>query len=434
MHYFEKNVVEIKQEYTIFLINILSPIIYEGIKGIYNSSIELDNKFKKAILDDPNANNPGVLKIFQYYLKDIQVLNNHMINKEYERIKSKSKCADFFDDLIKAVIKSNIVLLTYNVSEKKCKIINDKYHESVNIELFIHNCYIECARIFFNYPEIFYHGFSNIDIQRNQREALQLIKDGINEAIRKMLPMKLILEEFLKKDYVPDDNDITKDMSDSQYINMRNLLKNKKIMEENDYYEEEYDGDYDGDKYDEYYDDNVFKKYNEGINDIDENIGISHPTKISILPAGVNPADHPTIPIGNSQIGVTNQIENTLLQKANDKNQVPEKNESENIQIKEIYKDNHGTGFTEKIEELILNNDVTNGTETAAGDILSKPMDNTEQSKKTNATNNVMKILESIKKPKNDFAEMVNKINKTQNKDVLSEVNIKIDKKLDTTH
>lgn len=412
MHYFEKNVVEIKQEYTIFLINILSPIIYEGIKGIYNSSIELDSKFKKAILDDPNGNNPGVLKIFQYYLKDIQVLNNHMINKEYERIKSKSKCADFFDDLIKAVIKSNIVLLTYNVSEKKCKIINDKYHENINIELFIHNCYIECARIFFNYPEIFYHGFSNIDIQRNQREALQLIKDGINEAIRKMLPMKLILEEFLKKDYVADDNDITKDMSDSQYINMRNLLKNKKIMEENDNYEEEYNEDYDDN---EYYDDNVFKKYNENINENSQNVSFS---KISILPAGMSPTKQSVNPVHNNQ-------KNDVVQPIES---VPQNNETQ------LSKNDGGiTGFTEKIEELILNNEITDGTETGKVDTqLSKQDGIIEQAKKPSEALNVMKILESIKKPKNDFTEMLNKANKSLTKDVLSEVNIKIDKKLDT--
>lgn len=423
MHYFEKNVVEIKQEYTIFLINILSPMIYEGIKNIYSSALETDNKFKKIILDDPNGVNPGVLKIFQYYLKNIQTLNNHMIRIEYERIKSKSKCADFFDDLIKAVIKSNIVLLTYNVSEKECKLVNNKYHENVNIELFIHNCYIECARIFFNYPEIFYHEFNNIDIKRNQREALQLIKDGINEAIRKMLPMKLILEEFLKKDYVHDNNDITKNMSDSQYINMRNLLGNKKMLEDDEYQDENYqDENYDNyNGNEDYYDDNIFKKYNEHTRETEPVI-----SKISIIPAVPNTG--PNIITHTNNVAVSNIVQDK-------DNSIAIENKGNPVAMTNIDIGNK-SNFTEKIEELILNNDTGTNIDTHTN--IDTNMEENITAKQTvnpvKSPVNAMKVLESIKKPKNEFIDMINaynnktKVNKEN--DILSEVNIKIDNKL----
>ena len=43
-----------------------------------------------------------------------------------------------------------------------------------------------------NFPELFFDEFKSIEIKRNQREAFQIIKDSINEAIRRLLPMKLI--------------------------------------------------------------------------------------------------------------------------------------------------------------------------------------------------------------------------------------------------
>ena len=34
-HYYEKNIVDIKQEYTSLLVDITTPLIYEGLKSIY---------------------------------------------------------------------------------------------------------------------------------------------------------------------------------------------------------------------------------------------------------------------------------------------------------------------------------------------------------------------------------------------------------------
>lgn len=225
MHFYERNIVEIKNEYTLFLTNIMTPLLYEGIKLIYNEAIVMEKKFVESIKIDPNVKNPGVFKIFQIYLKDIPKLNNHSIEQEANRIINGTKCAEWFEDLVKAVVKSNIVLLTFNASEKKCKLINEKLHETIDIKTFIHKCYIECSRIFYNYPELFWHGFSTLDIKRNQREAHDLIKDAISEAIRKMLPIKLILEEYLSKDYIKDDNDISEHVSEAKFTNMNSLIK-----------------------------------------------------------------------------------------------------------------------------------------------------------------------------------------------------------------
>jgi len=226
-HFYERNIVEIKTEYTSFLTNIMSPLIHEGIRKIYDKACETEKQFKEAIKDNPNMElkNPGVLRIFQEFLLGIKNLNNYKIEAETNRIREASKCYDWFDDLVKGVIKSYIVLLTYNASEKRCRLVDEKFHNLIDIKTFVHKCYVETARMFYNYPELFWHGFSTVEIKRNQREAYELIKISIIEAIRKMLPMKLILEEYLKNDYIHDDNEISEHMPQSRYHNMRSIVK-----------------------------------------------------------------------------------------------------------------------------------------------------------------------------------------------------------------
>lgn len=233
MHFYEKNIVEIKNEYTGFLINIMTPLVYEGIKGMYAKSRDFEKKVIEAAKKDPKVINEGILKIFQAMLNGIPNLNSYAIQEEKERIKNGSKCAEWFDDLVRAVIKSNIVLLTFNATEKKCKLVNEKFHETVDIDLFIHKCYIECARGFYDYPELFWHEFSTIEIKRNKRDAFELIKQCINDAIRKMLPIKPILEEYLKNDYIQDDEEVISDeMQDAKYKNIHGAI-NKDLKNSN---------------------------------------------------------------------------------------------------------------------------------------------------------------------------------------------------------
>ena len=224
-HFYEKNIVEIKDEYTTFLVNIMTPFLYEGLRSIYNYALDADNQFEEKSRNDPSIKSPGILKIFQTCLREIPSLNNHSIENETNRIKDKSKCSDWFDDLIRAVIKSNIVLLTFSTDKNQSELVNEKFHERIECKDFVHKCYIEAARAVYNNPELFWHKYPTIEIKRNQREICDLIKVAIKEAIRKMLPMKLILKEYLKNEYVKETYDVTKNMTDSQYMNVKAMVR-----------------------------------------------------------------------------------------------------------------------------------------------------------------------------------------------------------------
>lgn len=205
MHYYERNIVEIRNEYTTFFINMVAPLIYEGMKSIYMRSLDLEKQYEEASMKTPAIKSPGILKIFQHFLKGIPNLNVNLIESEMVRIRDSSKNADIFEKLIKAVIKSNIILLTYNASGKECKLVNEKFHDKIDIKSFIHKIYIECAIQFYNNPEIFWHKYSPIELQKNQKEAINIIKECIREGIIKILPLNEILNEYLNNDYIKDE-------------------------------------------------------------------------------------------------------------------------------------------------------------------------------------------------------------------------------------
>lgn len=219
-----QNITEIKNEYTTFLTNILTPFIYEGIKSTYSYAIDVHNKFLEKGKFDAAIKSPGVLKLFQLTLKEIPTLNNASIEVETNRIKSQCKCADWFDDLVRAVLKSNIILLTFSNPKKRPEIIKEEFHNKIDIKDFIHKCYIESARQIYNNPELFWHEYPSLEIKRNQREACILIQKAIEEAVRRMLPVKLILKEYLQNNFEDEDNDITKSMSDGHYMKIQSMI------------------------------------------------------------------------------------------------------------------------------------------------------------------------------------------------------------------
>lgn len=259
-HFYERNIIEIKEEYTTFLINIITPFLYEGIKSFYNYAQESHMQLLEKSKTNDTIKSPGVLKLFQACLKEVPSLNDYAIETETNRIKEKSKCSEWFDDLVKAVIKSNIVLLTFTTDENKSDIVVDKYHERINVKNFIHKCYIECARILYNYPELFWHEYPSIDIKRNQRETFNLIEKAIKEAIRKMLPIKMILQEFLKNDYIPDNSGVGNKISESHYMNMKSMI-DRDLYNNNG----ELDEQPNDDRIEEHYDDqqNAYKEIND---------------------------------------------------------------------------------------------------------------------------------------------------------------------------
>ena len=202
--------VDAKTEYTKQLINILKNNIYHGIKKLYRNA--------KDSCEEEN----NILSNFQLLLSDIPKWNQEIINGEYLRIISESKC-DWLEELITAVFVSHTRILTSINFSKNKKKINLKIPK---VDHFIHQCYIDIARSFWKNPYLFDETLSNFDYQRNRREAENIIENSIGETIRKQLPVKHILKEYLGSEYSDDEqDDIEEDISSKYRNNLRKMVQ-----------------------------------------------------------------------------------------------------------------------------------------------------------------------------------------------------------------
>jgi hypothetical protein len=174
--------VEAKLEYTNQLIQLLSTPIFTIFTHLYNKSKE-----------QPHSNY-SILQCFQIEIKNIPQWNQSMIDDLYHQIIQESKC-DWIDELLTAVFYSHAKILTsvrngsQNFSRIDLRI--------PNISTFIHKCIVECARQFYMNPFLFLDDIPLLEMNRNRRDAIQIIKESINETIRKLLPIKSIINEYL---------------------------------------------------------------------------------------------------------------------------------------------------------------------------------------------------------------------------------------------
>ena len=144
---------------------------------------------------------------------------------------------NWLNDLVKATLKANIMILMYNpMSNSK---IDSQFYQNIKLSNFIHRVYIETAIELWNNPYLLYHKYPPIEIKRNHRDCLLIIKDSIKEAIRKLLPVKHILHVYLGEDLdinnINQDNKIGKVISEAEENYITKLMNqdlNKKAIEE----------------------------------------------------------------------------------------------------------------------------------------------------------------------------------------------------------
>ena len=170
-----------KKDFTLLLINILTPLIYEGFKDMYDDSIKISK-------DD------NTLIVYQNLLRRIPKWNNGILDKETRRIKTTTNTENILDNLIKAVFKSNILLQNNGK--------DNNFYDKITTNEFIHKCYINCGRELYNYPYLFYtKKVPIIKLKKNQKDCIALIENNVENTIRKMLPMDIILDNFLKSNF-----------------------------------------------------------------------------------------------------------------------------------------------------------------------------------------------------------------------------------------
>lgn len=210
--------VDKRREFSIYLINDLSSELIKGINSLY---VNCKN----------NKKNHEVLSFFQQILADIPYWNNTIVNSETQRIKKK---IPYIEDLITSVFVSNMRLL--------CSIKNKKKEINVRIpklDNFIHKCYIQIAEEFWASTYLFNENINKLEIQKNKRQINFIVKSSIEEVIRKSLPIKSILKDYLETNFETETetefNNSLIDIIEDNKTKNNNDMKNEteKISEKN---------------------------------------------------------------------------------------------------------------------------------------------------------------------------------------------------------
>jgi hypothetical protein len=204
--------VETKNEFNNLLSSILIPHIYYGIKGMFKYSDNVYKLINKKIENGSKIENPGLINIFKKTLEGISNLNNHEIEQEYLKIKNSSGCTDWFDNLIRASIKSHVLFLTWDPKSSESKYSENDIYNNISIKDFLHKCYIISCNYFRDNSEIFIN-------RTNKKEVFDIIKTCIDMAIKKTLPYNKIIEEYLDIEF----NNM-KDNNSIEIANIKNMV------------------------------------------------------------------------------------------------------------------------------------------------------------------------------------------------------------------
>ena len=175
---------EAKNEYSARLVNILSPLVIQGIKSIFKEALEL------CISNDETEK---YLMTCQNCLTRVPKWSQTIIEVETERIINTSRCS-YLEDLITCVHIAQLKVLTsIRVSNKQKKIDID----IPKVQDFIHKVYIRFARKLYANVYLFEKDIKPLQIQKNNREAELICKECILNVIRESIPVDKILRAYI---------------------------------------------------------------------------------------------------------------------------------------------------------------------------------------------------------------------------------------------
>jgi len=186
---------ESKNEWAARLVNILSPMVQEGFRSIFDEAMKLcvANKEKDKYL-----------MTFQNFLSRVPKWNPTIIQQETSRIKEKSTCG-YLEDLITCVHIIHLKCMTAMRVGNKQKKIDIKIPD---LATFIHKIYVNSARKIYSNVYIFEKGINPLNTQRNNREFEMIVNESIFNTIRDNIPVEEMIKMYLE-DAIEDVVEIT---------------------------------------------------------------------------------------------------------------------------------------------------------------------------------------------------------------------------------
>jgi hypothetical protein len=175
---------ESKNEWGARLLTILTPLVIEGFKSIFDESVKLCKE---------NGEMDKYLMTFQNLISRIPKWNSNIIEQERKRIIDKS-CCTYLEELVTCVHIIQLKLLTaMRVGQKQKKI-------DINIpklDDFIHKAYINVARKVYKNVYLFELNSAPLQVQKHNRELEIIVQECILNAVRESIPIEHILKAYM---------------------------------------------------------------------------------------------------------------------------------------------------------------------------------------------------------------------------------------------
>ena len=178
------NLHESRNEWCGRLVTLLTPVVMEGIRSIYNEAWKM--------CEESNEKSK-YLMTFQNLLARIPKWNSVILEEECKRIVEKSGC-NYLEDLISCVHIIQLKVLTCIRVGKKQKKIDISIPK---LDHFIHRVYIHVARKVYSNIYLFERGISDLTVQKYKRELEIMTQECILTAIRESIPTESIIRAYL---------------------------------------------------------------------------------------------------------------------------------------------------------------------------------------------------------------------------------------------
>jgi len=175
---------ESKNEWIARLIILLTPLIMEGVDSIFQEAFNICKKSKQK---------EKYLMTFQNLLVRVPKWNEEIIDKEKQRIVTKSNC-NYMEDIITCVHIIQLKCMTaMRVGMKQKKIDID----IPKLNVFIHKCYINVARSVYNNVYLYETKTKSLEKQKNRRLVELLVQECILNTIRSNIPIEEIIRSYM---------------------------------------------------------------------------------------------------------------------------------------------------------------------------------------------------------------------------------------------
>ena len=176
-----------REEYIQILNGILGEGVTNGLVAQYETAIS-------------NAPPRAKVRTYQRVLKDVVLWNAHVIAAESQRILGDSKT--MLQQILAAIYVSNVKIMA------SIRVSGGVSYVSIVIpscDSFVHRVYIESARIIYHNPLVMHiESARATDVFQRSDLLTRIVHTAIKKALRAMLPIKELLEEYLSLDNYKD--------------------------------------------------------------------------------------------------------------------------------------------------------------------------------------------------------------------------------------